>query len=459
MRKNQHLTAALAGLLLLLSAGCAKALEPVEETEPAAVTEPAESVTEESSLESLRQTMAGTPQLFAVAYFGYREAQDPGLSVDPIAVLQESAPELCAQMPFLTRIPADRIIGQNGDLFCIVPLDPDATVAVNKGYWDSENQQHIYDDMLYSSSTGDPILLLCNNSGWEPDCQLYISGPSGDLFWYPQTDELEPMGQFINKPDNAPAPTEMIGSWELAWTEVEGYLTDEEQGTVWIEIFSAASGGLLMNYTTRDFPHKNFYNEPMTIDQRELHFNCGNREWVADLDFVGPFDTTYALTLREDGVLIKQNYFLLDGAPSVSYEYFCPVAETAESSYEYARSQGWQPPDLSELADTFWLSQWCGYALELNDSSHPGDTAGLAAIYSVDEIGAYTRSHSGSWNYEDGMLHLCLIPETGSGQPIDEYFPVLVLDGALRICRTEDGTGLPYFYSDTLMDTLEQPMG
>ena len=56
-----------------------------------------------------------------------------------------------------------------------------------------------------------------------------------------------------------------------------------------------------------------------------MHYNCGNDEWVADVDYVGPWDTTYAITLTEADILIKQNYYLVDGAPRVSYEYFCRV--------------------------------------------------------------------------------------------------------------------------------------
>ena len=321
MKKRNRIIAAMLVGILLLTTGCGKSPDTTEDqtvipTVPA--TEASEPITADASLTSLRQAMVETPQLFAVAYFGYQEAENPNIPVDPIEVLRETAPQLCADMPFLTEISGDRIIGHSGDLFCIVPLDTDATVAVSKGYWDEEILQYIYDDILYSSNSGDPMLLFCNNAGWEPDCQLYISGPSGDLVWYPQTNELEPKGQFMRKPEDAPEPTEMIGSWELAWTEVEGYQTDEEQGTRWIEIFSAASGGLLMSYSSPDFPYNNFYDELLTIDQRELYFGCGNREWTADLSYVGPYDTTYSFTLTENDILIKQNYFLLDGAPTVS---------------------------------------------------------------------------------------------------------------------------------------------
>ena len=453
-KKNRIIALFLAGILLLTT-GCGKSKElPAESPVPAeteTVAQTAAPVLPETSLDSLRQTMTGTPYLFAVAYFGFHEMQDP------FVIMQENAPALCEEYPFLLEIPEDRIIGESGDLFCIVPLDEDATVAVSKGYWDYENQQNIYDDMLYSSATGDPILLFCNNAGWEPDTEVYISGPYGEVFWYSETYGLEPACQFLMKPDN-PEPIDLIGSWELAWTEVDGYQIDEEQGTRWIEIYSAASGDLLMSYGSWEFPDNDFYNEILMIDLREMYPDCGNREWVADLDYVGPWDTTYTVTLTTDDILIKQNFFLLDGAPSVSYEYFRRVMGNSESPYDYALSEGWQVPELSELMDTFWLS-WSGYALELADDSVPGDNGGWAKLYDVDEIGAYTESYSGYWQYEDGLLYLSLVPANGNGVFVDDSFPVMMLDGELRIGRSANGTGLPHFNSDMLMDTLEQPKG
>ena len=53
-----------------------------------------------------------------------------------------------------------------------------------------------------------------------------------------------------------------------------------------------------------------------------MYWNCGNSMWLADVDHVGPWDTTYAITLLEDGRLLLQNYWEVDGAPSVSYEWY-----------------------------------------------------------------------------------------------------------------------------------------
>lgn len=193
MKKIHYIAAALLAGILMLTTGCGKRKDfPIENpvsAETVKVTEAAVPGLPDASLNSLRQTMMGTPQLFAAACFGYHEAQDAQLPVDPFAVMQENAPELCQDFPFLLEIPEDRIIGETGNLFCIVPLDEDASVAVSKGYWDEENQQYIYDDILYSSNTGDPILLFCNSAGWEPDTQVYLSGQSGEVFWYPQEDD------------------------------------------------------------------------------------------------------------------------------------------------------------------------------------------------------------------------------------------------------------------------------
>ena len=610
MRKKQGWVAVLFAGILLLSAGCGNSPDSIRDT-IVVPTVPATKSTgksaENASLNSLRQAMVETPQLFAAAYFGYHETLDSPLPVDPIPVMQENAPQLCADLPFLLEIPEDRIIGEGGDLFCIVPLDEDAAVAVSKGYWDEENQQHIYDDILYSSNTGEPILLWCNTD-WEPDTEVYISGPSGEVFWYPQEDDnrcvssqrnddgeelfhdfspyrelllarhrrmkdsgwvmptkdsltgttwnwsgflkdgrdvsyrvtfdadtlsvrwndgiderdheylhaaweltydegfaivsidfremagvlrynllyheafeelyvaldavpeempigWEPLYRFLVR-SVAPEPTDMIGEWEMVWREVEDDRSYAQPGECTIEIMSAASGSLLMRYISRDFPENNFFNEPLTIDTRQMHTLCGNDEWVADVDYLGPWDTTYTVTLTSDDVLIKQNYCLLDGAPTVSYEYFYRIGEgpeyapeegNAEDPYAYAISQGWHLPEFSELMDTFWLS-WSGYALELTDDSIPGDNGGWAKIYDVDEIGAYTESYSGSWCYEDGMLYLSLV-SVGNGYLVDDSFPVLMLDGELRIGRTANGTGLPHFYADMMMDTLEQPKG
>ena len=471
MKKRNRIIATMLAGILLLTTGCGKspdttADQTIAPTVPA--TESSEPITADASLTSLRQAMVETPQLFAVAYFGYHDTMDSDAPVDPFAVMQEQAPELCKDLPFLLDIPADRVIGSNGDLFCIVPLDENATVAVSKGIWNETSEQYLYEHPLYFADSGEPILLFCNNAGFEPDSQLCIWGPSGDILWYPQADDnlcamplrndnwddlfydfspyrelllaeynsmngewvkptaemltgttwvwdrylmdgrevsyqltfgedtlsvrwndgidaedheypdaaweltdeegftvlsidfrefagvlrydlmyheefellyvgmdvvqeelpigWEPLYRYLGEPE-PPEPVEMLGHWELGWTEVEGDRQEAEPGICSIEIQMSASSGMLMSYTSQEFPHQNFENELLTFDERELHYNCSNDAWVADLNYVGPWDTTYAFTLTTDDILIKQNHFQVDGAPMVSYEYFRRVVE------------------------------------------------------------------------------------------------------------------------------------
>ena len=466
MDKARKLLALLMAVLLTVLPGCAeqksvsdRVRDTAGSTETTVPVQPAPS----ASPEALRQEMAGTGQLFAVACFGYHETIDSDLPADPLTAMLEQAPQLCREYPFLLQIPEERVLGTGGELYCIVPLDADATVAVTRGHWGETLEQYIYLDTIYHSEVGEPILVFCNGGGWEPDTQIFISGASGEVMWYPQLDDQqcamplrdedwndliydfspyremltkryrdmegewallteemlrgstwcwegflkdgrevsysvtfgentlsvqwhdgidpeahsyrdapwtltfeegfgvlsidfgqmggilrydlmyheeygviyfgmdvlqeempigwEPLYRFL-RPPTAPEPVEMLGLWELAWIEVEGDRNEAEPGACTVEIFMSASNGFLMSYTSREFPHNNFENELLIFDERELHYGCGNNAWTADLDYVGPWNTTYAFTLTVDDILIKQNYYLLDGAPTVSYEYF-----------------------------------------------------------------------------------------------------------------------------------------
>lgn len=474
--KNKLTSILMTGLMvcvIVFTSGCSQALawltgissQATTQTDP---TEPELPTTEvsagDTSLNSLRQAMIETPQLFAVAYFGYHETLDSDLPVDPYAVMQENACWLCADLPFLLEIPEDRIVGETGDLFCIVPLDENATVAVSKGCWDEENQQYIYDDMLYSSKTGDPILLFCNNAGWEPDTQVYISGQSGEVFYYPQTDDnvcaaplrneawedlffdfspyrellmkshrdmkdsewvmptaemlagttwswdgflkdgrevsyrvtfeesvlsvlwndgideqdheylyadweltydegfailsidfgefagvlrynllyhevyerlyvamdvvqedmpigWEPLYRFLTRPV-APDPVEMVGMWELTWTEIEGDRTEAEPVDQIIEITLDDAGLFWIDYTNNGFPQKSYYGKELVVFPFEIYSGCGNDQWSATVNYTGANGTEYTLTVLEDDTLLLQYYWEVDGAPMVSYGWY-----------------------------------------------------------------------------------------------------------------------------------------
>ena len=192
MKSQYRFMAVLLCCILLFMAGCSKPIKLPEVPTAdvtAETTESTKPVQDDTSLHSLRQAMVGTSQAFAVAYFGYHDNWDSDLPVDPFEAMQAEAPQLCDDLPFLLEIPTERIIDEYGELYCIVPLDTNASVAISRGSWDEINEEYIYEESIYYSESGEPILLFCNGEGWEPDTQIFISGPSGELIWYPVLDD------------------------------------------------------------------------------------------------------------------------------------------------------------------------------------------------------------------------------------------------------------------------------
>lgn len=478
MRKTkfmQMMTAVLLICCLVFVSGCGgKSKAPTgsdtAQTKPSGIgkeSEPADGGTDTGSPEtgdaelvSLRQAMTGTSQLFAVAYFGYHETMDSDLPVDPFEVMQKYAPQLCKDLPFLLDIPEERVIGTGGELYCVVPLDPDAQVTVSLGAWDDRNEEYIYEESLYFAESGEPILIFCNNAGWSPDVQVTISGPSGNVFWYPMTDrngfveplvddnwgslfmDISPYAQMLYTRytdmvmDGWIAPSEdvlvgnswdgswdprwygcqisfqedsceirwndgfdeedhvysgakwdlsysdglsvltidmaefagelrynvlydtemeilylgldvtdgeivpgweplytfvdriaeetlgMEGSWRLAWTEVEGYRDTDVAGSRRIEITLDDEGVYRLSYIDQEFSDWSFYDKELIITDGEMYPGCGNDQWIAEVDYIGNYGMEYYVTLLDDGTLLVQQYFTVDGAPAVGYECF-----------------------------------------------------------------------------------------------------------------------------------------
>ena len=122
---------------------------------------------------------------------------------------------------------------------------------------------------------------------------------------------------------NAPDPMEMVGTWKRVRTEFEGYEEEDTSGNCTIVITGETRDTLTISYTDRESSQSDYQNKALKVEQGELYWGCGNSLWLAEVDHVGPWDTTYTVTLLEDGTLLLQNYWELDGAPAVSYSEFC----------------------------------------------------------------------------------------------------------------------------------------
>ena len=145
----------------------------------------------DDSLDLLRQQLDERQQdeRFAVAYIGDIDGKLSDLAVPLRDWINDTAPGLCAQYTFVRNIPQERVVGDSGSLFCVVPRDPNATVAVNRVRWNEAKGGYETLEVLYRSESGEPILLFISNDlGTVPTdtTELLLTDSHPDtLSWYP----------------------------------------------------------------------------------------------------------------------------------------------------------------------------------------------------------------------------------------------------------------------------------
>ena len=145
----------------------------------------------DDSLDLLRQQMDERQQdeRLAVAYIGDIYGSLSDLAIPLRDWINDTAPGLCAQYTFVRNIPQERVVGDSGSLFCVVPRDPNATVAVNRVQWNEAKGGYETLEVLYRSESGDPILLFVSNDlGTVPTdtTELLLTDSHPDtLSWYP----------------------------------------------------------------------------------------------------------------------------------------------------------------------------------------------------------------------------------------------------------------------------------
>jgi len=306
-----------------------QAADPPQEMEDAAY----------ASLVSLRQGLIETPQCFAVAYFGY-VLPDDGEPADPYGVMAGVAPQLCEDLPFLLQIPRENSIGTEGHLFCILPKDEQATVSVNWSAWDEAAQTYADAAVLYRSEKGDPFLLMTTNTGWCMETEVILVDSQGKVtVWYPFIDEngriaslcdengeslyldFSPYEQLNDENLTGGVPAEMAGAWELTWVEVEGDRIEAAPGVRTLEI-TTDGAAFWLSYWDKDFPEDNFTDRELAVSPGELYPDCGNNQWIAEAAAESHEIIHYAVSLLDDGTLLMQHSWEMDGMPMVSYAWY-----------------------------------------------------------------------------------------------------------------------------------------
>ena len=180
------LCALLSALLLLTLTACGgkKPAEdpsvqpPVEQPDPPYSPAPSEA---EQSLADLRETIRAAGAVLGCAYLGSTNGND---ALDLHALLEDNG--YAARYPFLLDLPSKLAVSTGGwDIYCIVPADENADVAVNEYGWLTEGAElPEAGEVLWESGSGTPLCIAANVSDIMPDTQITVTAADGTAVIY-----------------------------------------------------------------------------------------------------------------------------------------------------------------------------------------------------------------------------------------------------------------------------------
>ena len=157
----------------------------------------------ETALEWLRDRIDFPTTRFGAAYLGYVGGLfEEGFEAGFPSWLWETNEALLLEYPFIAEINEEHIIGGAGHLYCIVPVDENATVAINRVRWNEKTHTDEVTEVLYRSESGEPVLLFANLDGiaYEADTQVFITDNSGNTCeWYPSLDAMSYLAPCISE--------------------------------------------------------------------------------------------------------------------------------------------------------------------------------------------------------------------------------------------------------------------
>lgn len=191
-------------------------------------------------------------ELFAASYLGYREEGDTG-SLG--AWLHDNCPMIASFWPFLEEIPQEDIIGEYGDLYCIVPMDASLTFTVKSVEWEQGGNGSVphYSEPLYYPLIDRPFLLYVTYGTWRDETSLTVEYTQPDGFvgtwcptYDPETGRLEEwcrdrvldfaalydIGDYIPHLEQDPAPDAEwlpptnVGLGNTTWYSENGWVLD-----------------------------------------------------------------------------------------------------------------------------------------------------------------------------------------------------------------------------------------
>ena len=183
------LCALLSALLLLTLTACGgkKPAEdpsvqpPVEQPDTPDTPDPPAPSEAEQSLADLRETIRAAGAVLGCAYLGSTNGND---ALDLHALLEDNG--YAARYPFLLDLPSKLAVSTGGwDIYCIVPADENADVAVNEYGWLTEGAElPEAGEVLWESGSGTPLCIAANVSDIMPDTQITVTAADGTAVIY-----------------------------------------------------------------------------------------------------------------------------------------------------------------------------------------------------------------------------------------------------------------------------------
>ena len=202
----------------------------------------------ETSLGWLRDRIDFPMTMFGAAYLGYVGGLfDEGFEVGFPAWLWETNEAMLLEYPFITEIDEDHIIGGAGHLYCIVPVDENATVAINRVQWNEKTQTDEVTEVLYRSESGEPVLLFANLDGiaHEADTQVFITDNNGNTCeWYPSLDAMSHLAPCTSEAGDYLSFDFTEYAWYDIPSEFAGWLSDGWTGVTALGLAGSQSTGM-----------------------------------------------------------------------------------------------------------------------------------------------------------------------------------------------------------------------
>ena len=323
----------------------------------------------EQSLVWLRDRMDFPQTMFGVALLGYTGETSDG---DWISEVDQA---MLQKYPFISEIDTGHIIGNDDYLYCLVPIDENATVSVNLTQWDPKTDTEEIIEVLYRSEVGDPLLIFAPGGD---DAYAYLSyiqvqivdNAGNSCVWDPQlytsTGHIVPC--FSENGEYLSFDFTEYG-WQDVSSELAPWLSDGYSGVYswglegcWTTQAAAWDTGRTANYYLWFFPEDEnggSVDLDWQYEGSDLFEEMWSGYWEITSVMDGPSYVTISLSL-----VGGENYGVTDGPYYISDTYPLVISHSGEEMVLGAGENGVSLPfmpkyesQLSILTLDSWLTE------------------------------------------------------------------------------------------------------